>query len=373
MRESHSYFIFSFFSFSKGNFRKIAWFIIKKGLSIFFSVCVATYATILIAEQGGYIDTIVIAQIKDDTRNLVMTDPLYSRLPPDQQQKLIDAIVNNTIKARGLDTPFYIRSFLYLKNALTLDLGRAIFLTSDSGSKRVSAIIAERLPYTIMLFTTATLLGSLITLSMGLYLSRHRGSLIDRLIVTLAPLSTIPGWFYGIIFIMIFAMYLGILPYGGLVSVPPPEDPLMYALDVLRHSILPLFAWLFAGFWLGSYSNRNFFLIFSTHDYVRVGDAKGLGEETVLWRYIVRPSLPNIVTSLSLGIIGSWTGATVTETVFNWPGLGSLTYQAIGVKDTPIIVGTTVIYAYLLGITVLFLDLVYAALDPRIKKQVVGT
>ena len=84
-------------------------------------------------------------------------------------------------------------------------------------------------------------------------------------------------------------------------------------------------------------------------------------------RYVLRPTLPTIVTTFSLGLIGVWTGAPILETVFNWPGLGRALYQAIGFFDTPVIVGETVIFAYLLGITVFLLDIIYALVDPRVK------
>jgi len=84
-------------------------------------------------------------------------------------------------------------------------------------------------------------------------------------------------------------------------------------------------------------------------------------------RYILRPTLPTIITNFALLVIGLWTGAIILETVFNWPGLGRLLYQAIGLFDTPIIVGSTVIYAYLLAITVFILDFIYALVDPRVR------
>ena len=84
-------------------------------------------------------------------------------------------------------------------------------------------------------------------------------------------------------------------------------------------------------------------------------------------RYILRPTLPTIITSFALLLIALWTGAIITETVFQWPGLGRVTYRAIGLYDTPVIVGTTIIYAYLLAITVFLLDFVYALVDPRVK------
>ena len=98
-----------------------------------------------------------------------------------------------------------------------------------------------------------------------------------------------------------------------------------------------------------------------------LAQAKGLPDRMIERRYILRPTLPIIVTSFALTLISVWTGAIVLETIFNWPGLGRLLYQAIGIYDTPVIVGSVVIYAYLLALTVFLLDIIYAWLDPRVK------
>ncbi|RLI06310.1 ABC transporter permease, partial [Candidatus Bathyarchaeota archaeon] len=293
--------------------------------------------------------------------------PEYRGLPASELNKIIEDRLKHEIERLGLDQPFLIRSFRYLYDALTLNLGRAMYMTSDSGSRQVKLIILERLPQTVLLFTTATVLNFVIHMFLGLYLSRNYGSFFDKLVIALAPTSSIPGWFYGIFLIMIFASWLHLLPYGGLVDYPPPEDPFLYALSVLKHMILPLSSWVIANFFLGIYSSRTFFLIFSTEDYVEVAKAKGLPPRDIEIRYILRPSLPPIITSLALSLIASWGGAIITETVFNWPGLGLVTYQAIQYFDVPVIVGITVIYAYLLAATVLILDIIYGILDPRIK------
>ncbi len=95
--------------------------------------------------------------------------------------------------------------------------------------------------------------------------------------------------------------------------------------------------------------------------------AKGLLPRDIERRYILRPTLPNIITNFALLVIQLWTGFIVTETVFLWPGLGITLYRAIGFYDTPVIVGSTIIYAYLLAITTFMLDFVYALVDPRVK------
>jgi peptide/nickel transport system permease protein len=95
--------------------------------------------------------------------------------------------------------------------------------------------------------------------------------------------------------------------------------------------------------------------------------AKGLTPGAIERRYILRPTLPTLITDFALTLISLWTGAIVLETVFNWPGLGRLLYDATNVFDTPVIVGAVVVYAYLLALTVFILDIVYALVDPRVK------
>jgi len=201
----------------------------------------------------------------------------------------------------------------------------------------------------------------------GLYLSRKYGQAVDKLAVSLAPLSSIPGWFYGVFLIIIFASYLRILPYGGIVDAPPPEDPVAYALSVLKHMILPVASWLIAYSAIGIYVRRTFFLMFSSEDYVEVAKAKGLPDKLIERRYILRPTLPPIITDFSLTLIASWMGAIVTETIFNWSGIGLLFYDAAVRFDAPVVVGLVVIYAYLLAITIIILDIIYVIVDPRIR------
>jgi len=98
-----------------------------------------------------------------------------------------------------------------------------------------------------------------------------------------------------------------------------------------------------------------------------MAQAKGLSEREIERRYVLRPTLPTIITSFALSLIALWTGAIILETVFNWPGIGRQIFRAIGLYDTPVIVGSTVIYAYLLAITLFLLDIIYALVDPRVR------
>jgi peptide/nickel transport system permease protein len=340
---------------------------IKRAITLLIVVTLAIYATIIIANMGGYVDEIIKAETRENISNSVFQNPAYQHLSTEEKKQMVEELYQQEIERLGLDQPFIYRSVGYLTSALTLNLGRAMYLTSDAGSKTVRNIILERLPTTILLFTTINLTLFFLSLVGGLFLSRKYGSKLDKAVVSLSPLSSIPGWFYGIFLILIFASWLRLLPYGGLVDVPPPTNSFDYALSVMKHMILPVASWLLAYSFIQTYVRRTFFLMFSSEDYVEMAKAKGLPPRLIERRYILKPTLPPILTEFALMLIGSWMGAIVTERVFNWPGIGSLFYLAAGFMDSPVIIGEVAIYAYLLAITVFILDIVYAIVDPRIR------
>jgi peptide/nickel transport system permease protein len=354
-------------SASINTFERMGRFVLLRLVSLFLTVAIGVYLTILIANMGGYVDEIRKGAIREVIGQQVTADPEMRRLSVIERNEVIAELIRIEEQRQGMDRPFVLRSLTYLRNALLLDLGRSQNMTSDSGSKLVRLIIVERLPSTLVLFATANLFLFFSALFSALYLSRRYGSVADRLVVLLTPTSAAPGWFYGIFLILIFAAALRWLPFGGMVSAPPPDNRLDYALSVMRHMILPTMAILISSVFVSIYTWRTFFLIFSSEDYVEVAKAKGLPSNLIERRYILRPTLPNIITNFMLLIIGLWYGAIILETVFTWPGIGRLFFMAIGQFDTPVIVGITVIYAYLLGVTVFLLDFIYALVDPRVK------
>ena len=351
---------------SQNPFRLVRYIAIKL-ISLFVAVIIGVYLTILVANMGGYVDKILKGQIRETISVRISMDPARKNLSMAARSELIDREVALEEHRLGLDQPFLIRSFRFLGRAITLNLGRAQWMSSDSGSKQVRNIILERLPPTLLLMATCNFLLFFITLFFALYLSRNYGSLLDKLVIALSPTSAAPAWFYGIFLLLLFAAVLGWLPFGGMVAAPPPENAVDYALSVLKHMILPVIAWLVSGFFAGVYGYRTFFLIFSMEDYVELARAKGLTSKDIERRYVLRPTLPNIITNFALTLISLWQGATILETVFNWPGLGRLLYAAIGLYDSPVIIGSAVIYAYLLAITVFLLDFIYALVDPRVR------
>ncbi|WP_295718520.1 ABC transporter permease [uncultured Halovibrio sp.] len=349
------------------DFRRLGWFTLRRVLALFVTVLIGVYLTIIIANMGGKVDELRKIQIRATVSESVRADPAFMEMDSEERNELIQEQVQLQIEQRNLDEPFIWRSFDYLAQAIQLDLGRAEEMHSDSGSRAVYDIIVERLPATLLLFGTANLLVFFVSVYAALYLSRRYGSRLDRAVIGLAPSSAAPAWFYGIFLILLFAFVVPVLPAGGMVAIPPPADPWVYAGSVLEHLVLPVIAMFLSSIFISIYSWRTFFLIHSSEDYVEMARAKGLPSNLIQSRYILRPTLAPIITNFLLMLIGLWSGAIILEQVFNWPGLGTLLFQAIGHRDTPVIIGGVVIFAYLLAVTVFMLDFLYAILDPRVR------
>ncbi|MDO9121721.1 MAG: ABC transporter permease [Anaerolineaceae bacterium] len=354
-------------SATSSSIKRIARFMGFRVIMLIVTIVIGVYATILIANMGGYVDTIMRNNIRETTIMEVAQLTANKAIAPEARQKMVQDMIDLEEKRLGLDTPFVIRSFNYLWNGLRLELGRAQYMVSDSGSRTVRLILLERLPATLLLMGSSQLILFFVSVFLALMLSRSYGSFWDKLVIALSPTSAAPPWFYGIFFILIFAAILKVLPFGGMVDSPPPDTTIGYALNVLKHLILPASSLIVAALFFSIYNWRTFFLIYSSEDYVEMAKAKGLNARDIERRYILRPTLPTIITNFALLLIGLWTGATITETVFLWPGLGRTIFRAIGYYDTAVIVGSTIIYAYLLAFTVFLLDFVYALVDPRVK------
>jgi len=341
---------------------------------LFLAVVIAVYITVVIANMGGALDRLVEVQVRDQIQLSVTLNPEFQRMPFDERQAMIEELVELELKRRGMDQPFFPhRSLDFLRNAMSLQLGRADLMYSDTLSREVSDIILERLPATLILFGTAELLLFFITLFIALFLSRRYGSFLDKLFIALAPTSAAPGWFYGIFLILIFASLLRWLPWGGMAaSGTHMAFTWEFVSQLLVRMILPVTAILISAVFAGVYSSRTFFLIYSMEDHVELAKAKGLSSRQIERRYILRPTLPPIITGFLMLLITMWMGQIVLEEIFNWPGVGQIFFRAIHNNETAVIVGIIVIYGYLLCATVFILDFLYAILDPRVRVGIGG-
>ncbi|WP_333639202.1 ABC transporter permease [Pyrobaculum aerophilum] len=289
-------------------------------------------------------------------------------------EKAIEEYMKERAAALGINRSWYERLPQLIYRLLVLDLGTSRTLQSSWGSNKISDIILERLPNTIILTTTGIIFTALIGIWLGLYIGSNIGSRADRVISVLSAISyALPLWFVGLVLILTLAYGPRILwgvqifPPGGMVSTPPPEEPLAYFLDVLWHLSLPLIASFIVFFGSWAYGIRNIVFSVSQEDFVNFARAKGLPENLVRRRYILRPSLPPILTSLILSLAYSIGGYIITERVFNWPGMGALYYSAITALDEPVIFALTYVFTLVYIVARFVLEVLYVIVDPRIR------
>jgi peptide/nickel transport system permease protein len=229
-------------------------------------------------------------------------------------------------------------------------------------------MIVERLPRTILLFTTAELLAAAIGIAVALVIARKPLSIMDRATSAYAIVTnSVPWWWFGMLMIIAFAFYAKVLPSGGYVGVPAPTEPVAYGLDVLKHMILPTLTIVLISFGGWAYVVRSILLDVFQQDFIVFARAKGLKERIVMFRHALRAAMSPVVTMLLFTLVGSFGGAIITETVFDWQGMGTLFYRAISQQDLPVLVGLTFVFAFLTIVVVLLLDIIYAILDPRVR------
>lgn len=277
----------------------------------------------------------------------------------DQNPEYIAALVQRF----GLDKPLPVQYVIYLGNLVRGDLG-----DSFTYGRPVIEVLWSRLPATLLLLGIALVLAAVVGTAVGTLLSRHPGGWLDTTASVIAIGSySVPVFWLGLILVLVFGVWLRWLPTSGLLSANGRYGPLGVVGDIAAHLVLPV-ATLTAVF-LGQYLRlaRTAVADALREDYVTAARAAGFTERTILFRYALRNALLPIVTvfGLHLGLVLA--GAVLTETVFSWPGIGSLLYQAILARDVPLVTGAY----FLVGVTVvlaaLVTDLVYAMLDPRVE------
>lgn len=355
----------------KNDMLRIGRYLSRRIMVLLLTAVAGVWVTLMAANLGGLVDTANRNLIAERVTLGSAGDPALRALDPAERAARLEQMIAAAQEAAGLNEPLLIRTTLAVGRALTLDLGdsRSMRTISPDGPDRnsVRRLISERLPATLLLFGVSNLVIFFSSIAIAPVFSRRYGSLFDKLIVVLSPASSAPGWFYGLFLIAIFAGVWNLFPFGGMRPSPPPETPFLYALGVLRHMALPFTAIFLSTFFQSIYIWRSFFLVHADEDYVEMARAKGLPARLINRRYILRPTLPPILTNFALIILGAWSGSVVLEVLFSWPGLGELFFIAIRRNDAALIVGLAVIYAYLLALTILVLDIAYVFVDPRLK------
>ncbi len=336
---------------------------------ILFGVLMATlFLTILLV--GSNMDTIMTKGVAIQVRSeIVQNKDLVAGF---HSTKELDSYIADQIEQRvknlGLDTPWYSpnRIGLSMYKILILDFGHATFLTSDSGSTAVSDIILEKLPKTILLFTTATIIISIIGIFVGAIAGSKTDSKTDKMTSSFAVISSsFPVWWVGLLMIFTFAFSYNIFPARA-TPVLEPDDP-GYIPALLYHMTLPLITIVLIGFGMWAYLVRNFMIGILQEDFIFAKRAIGIKQSRIIFGSALQNAAPPIITILALSLSGSLGGAIITEAVFDWPGMGRLYFEAINVMDLPVIIGATYVLTVFFLLSIFVSDLLYGYLDPRIR------
>jgi peptide/nickel transport system permease protein len=336
-----------------------------------FGVLMATLL-VTIALVGSNMDAILKQSVSLEIRQLVTNNKnLVASFKTPQQ---LDSYTENQIKQRiialGLDQPWYSpqRLGFTMYKILTLDFGHAKFLTSDTGSSDVKDIILERLPRTILLFTTATAIISFLGIILGSIASSKANSMVDKITSGFAVVSSsFPVWWIGLLMIFVFAFVYPIFPARATPTVPLTDPG--YLGSLLYHMTLPLITLVLIGFGSWAYLVRNFLVGILQEDFIVAKKTIGIDERKILYRHALKNAAPPIITVLALSLSGSLGGAIISEAVFDWPGMGRLYYEAISVLDLPVIIGATYVLTAFFLVSIFVADILYGYFDPRVRRE----
>jgi peptide/nickel transport system permease protein len=260
--------------------------------------------------------------------------------------------------ANGLDRPLAAQFWTFVQQALQGNFG-----TSYSLHQPVSTLIAQRLPKDALLLGLALVVALAVAVPMGVYQAVRRGRPADHALTVAAfTLYSMPDFFFGLLLVALFSVQLHVLPsqapqaasVGGILA-----DPRGLVLPVVTLALVSVA-------WFSRYV-RSSAISTLAQDYVLVARSKGLAESQVLRRHVLRNSLLPVVTILGLAAPGIVTGAVIAESVFNYPGMGLLFYQAATSKDYPVLLASTLIVGVATVLGSLLADLAYGLLDPRIR------
>ena len=259
----------------------------------------------------------------------------------------------------GLDQPLHVQYVHWISHVARGDLGRSIWM-----KRPVLGEVLERFKATLLLTGTALCLSTLGGIALGIVSATRPNSLLDRLSAVASLFgASMPVFWLGIVLMVIFALWLGWLPASGMYAPYGGGD----LKDLLAHLVLPAVTLAAASVTIIARLTRATMLETLGQDYVRTARAKGLGEQPVVWRHALKNALIPIVTVVGVQAGYLLGGAVLTETVFAWPGVGTLVVQGILARDVPLVQGGVLVIAVSFVLVNLAVDTLYAWLDPRIK------
>lgn len=265
----------------------------------------------------------------------------------------------------GLDKPYIVQLGTHLARVMSFDLGY-----SYRQRQPVLTLIAERLPATLLLTITAFVLALVVGTTLGAFAGLAAGSVVDTVFTVLSLfLYATPVFWLGLMLVLVFSVTLGWLPPFGYETINMQMSTFEKVLDIARHMIMPVTS--LAAIYLAIYARlmRSSIIEVSHQDFIKTARAKGLGGMQIVVGHMLRNALVPVVTVAGMQAGALVGGAVVIETVFAWPGLGRLTFDAVLQRDYPVLLGIFLI----LSVVVIFLnlatDLIYRLIDPRMTTR----
>lgn len=289
-------------------------------------------------------------------------DPAYALAGEEASPEYIEVIRERY----GLNRPVHVQFFTYVTNILRGDLGY-----SWRWSLPVVQIIGERIPNTLFLVLTGQIIAVIMGVVIGVFTARKYPSKIETLITSISlVLYSIPIFWAGLIMLILFSVNLRWFPLGGIMSLGIEREGINYLIDRIWHLVLPLItmscAWLIPMYQRVTHASV---IEVMKEDFVITAKAKGLKENTIFMKHILRNALLPTVTMAGLYLGLMFSGAILTETIFSWPGIGRLMYEATVNRDFPVLMGIFLMVSITTIISTLITDIIYAILDPRITYE----
>lgn len=286
---------------------------------------------------------------------MVPGDPAVTMLGP---QASPDAVAELR-EQLGLNEPMWKQYIDYLLGVLQGDFGWSTSYNSD-----VMPLILSRLPATLSITMTGLIIAALVGIPIGVESALHQNSVLDYVFMVVALVGvSMPIFWLGLMLVLTFSVNLGLLPAMGMGSFANG------VWDVVSHMILPVFCLATIPAATLARISRSSMLDTIGTDYIKSLRSRGIKETLVIWKHAFKNALPPIVTVLGLQIASAFTGAILTETIFSWPGLGTLIVNAVNGRDYSLIQGTVLFTAVVFVVVNLIVDIVYAVINPRVSYE----
>lgn len=263
----------------------------------------------------------------------------------------------------GLDQPFVVQLGRYLGRVLTFDLGYSFYY-----NRPVTDLILQRLPATLLLVFTAQILAMIVGVVLGVISARKPNGILSHFVTFFALFGySAPVFWTGILLLIAFSLKIQWFPVAGMRDVTLSGGFWVHALDVARHMVLPVITLMSIFLALYSRLSRATMLETLGSDYVRTAKAKGLTGREVVYKHALKNALSPVITLAGLQFSAVVSGAVLVETVFAWPGLGTLAFESILARDTPTILGILFFSALMVIVGNLLTDFALRLVDPRLR------